>query len=460
MDEEKKNNEAEGRKLMENALKSVHEVKVGDVVTGEVLAIDDENQLVVGIENTGVEGVVPFKELTADRNADIHDLAKVGDKLQLVVLSTIGKDKENGSYLLSLRRLEARKIWDQIEEEYKAGHTVKGKVTNNVKGGLVVDVDGVRGFIPASMVEDRFVEDLSTYKGQELEMAVVEIEPSENRLILSHRAVVAKQKEAEKKALYEKLQPGDVVEGKVARLTNFGAFVDLGGTDGLVHVSKISYDHVDKPSDVLKTGQDVKVKVLNVDPERDRISLSIKALLPQPWDDIEEKAPVGSVLEGQVKRLVTFGAFVEVFPGVEGLVHISQISHEHIATPGEVLKEGQDIKVKVLSVDPQQHRLALSIKALTENPHAGEEEEEHEGGSSNYRRSDRSSRSERAPRRNDRSNRGGNAPQARPAASRSNTKVSAPGEEEEDTGFSLGDLIGGALDQFKSDKQDDQKDDK
>ncbi|HAY52901.1 MAG TPA: 30S ribosomal protein S1, partial [Lactobacillus sp.] len=320
MDEEKKNNEAEGRKLMENALKSVHEVKVGDVVTGEVLAIDDENQLVVGIENTGVEGVVPFKELTADRNADIHDLAKVGDKLQLVVLSTIGKDKENGSYLLSLRRLEARKIWDQIEEEYKAGHTVKGKVTNNVKGGLVVDVDGVRGFIPASMVEDRFVEDLSTYKGQELEMAVVEIEPSENRLILSHRAVVAKQKEAEKKALYEKLQPGDVVEGKVARLTNFGAFVDLGGTDGLVHVSEISYDHVDKPSDVLKTGQDVKVKVLNVDPERDRISLSIKALLPQPWDDIEEKAPVGSVLEGQVKRLVTFGAFVEVFPGVEGLV--------------------------------------------------------------------------------------------------------------------------------------------
>jgi small subunit ribosomal protein S1 len=458
MDEEQKNNEAEGRKLMENALKSVHDVKVGDVVTGEVLAIDDDKQLVVGIEGTGVEGVVPFKELTADRNADINELAKVGDKLELVVLSTIGKDKENGSWLLSKRRLEARKVWDQIEEEYKAGHTIQAKVTNNVKGGLVVDADGVRGFIPASMVEDRYVEDLSQYKGQELELAIVEIEPSENRLILSHRAVVKKQKEAEKTALYEKLQPGDVVEGKVARLVNFGAFVDLGGTDGLVHVSEISYDHVDKPSDVLKVGQEVKVKVLNLDPERDRISLSIKATLPQPWDDIEEKAPVGAVLDGVVKRLATFGAFVEVFPGVEGLVHISQISHRHIATPGEVLKEGQDVKVKVLSVDPQQHRLALSIKALEEDT-TGEDEgeqpqEDHTERNERYARAEhnihnasanRGGSDRRNARRNDR------LAQSRPS---NNSAVNAPGEQEEDTGFSLGDLIGGALDQFKSNKPD------
>ncbi|HAT55382.1 MAG TPA: 30S ribosomal protein S1, partial [Lactobacillus sp.] len=166
--------------------------------------------------------------------------------------------------------------------------------------------------------------------------------------------------------------------GKVARLTNFGAFVDLGGVDGLVHVSEISFDHVDKPSDVLKVGQEIKVKVLNVDPDRNRISLSIKATLPQPWDDIEEKAPAGSVLTGTVKRLTTFGAFVEVFPGVEGLVHISQISHEHIATPNDVLKVGQDVKVKVLNVDPEQQRLGLSIKALEEKPQSENSHEEHE----------------------------------------------------------------------------------
>lgn len=436
------NNVNENTETMADALKSVTTVKIGDTVKADVLAVEDK-QLIVGIEGTGVEGVVPIKELSTQPIDDIHDVAKVGDKLDLVVLSTVGKDKENGQFLLSKRRLEAQKVWKEIQAKYEAGETITAPVTSVVKGGLVVNA-GVRGFVPASMVEDHFVEDLSQYKGKELEFKIIEIEPSENRLILSHRAIVEASKAEARKEIFAKIQPGDTVEGKVARLTNFGAFVDLGGVDGLVHVSEISFDHVDKPSDVLKVGQEIKVKVLNVDPDRNRISLSIKATLPQPWDDIEEKAPAGSVLTGTVKRLTTFGAFVEVFPGVEGLVHISQISHEHVATPADVLKEGQEVQVKVLSVDPDAHRLALSIKALQERP-AGSEEESHEGGNSSRDNSDRGDR-----RRSSRSRRGNDRHQS----------TSIPAEyQQDDSGFSLGDILGDALkDAAKgNDDQDDNK---
>ena len=355
--------ESENKDLLE-ALNSVKTVEVGDVVKGEILAFDDQKQFIVGIEGTGVEGVVPARELTSGVDEGAY---KVGDELDLVVISKIGSDKEGGSFLLSQRRLAARKVWDDIEKKFEAGETIKAPVTQVVKGGLVVDA-GVRGFIPASMVSDHFVEDLSQYKGQELELKIVELEPSEKRLILPHKEIVQQEREANKKAVLDKLVVGDVVEGKVARLTNFGAFIDLGGVDGLVHVSEISFERVGKPSDVLKVGQDVKVKVLAVDPEKDRISLSIKQTLPQPWDNITEKVAEGDVLEGTVKRLTSFGAFVEVFPGVEGLVHISQISHKHIATPNEVLSSGEKVKVKVLNVNAEEHRLALSIKALQEKP--------------------------------------------------------------------------------------------
>ncbi len=356
--------ESENKDLLE-ALNSVKPVKVGDVVKGEVLAFDDKKQVIVGIEGTGVEGVVPARELSVKAD-EIEDNIKVGDVLDLVVISKIGSDKEGGSYLLSQRRLEARKVWDEIEKKFEAGETLTVPVTQIVKGGLVVDA-GVRGFVPASMVSDHFVEDFNQYKGQELELKIVEIEPSENRLILSHKEIVQQEREAKKQEVMSQLAAGDVLDGKVARLTNFGAFIDLGGVDGLVHVSEISYERVGKPSDVLKVGEDVKVKVLAVDPEKDRISLSIKQTLPQPWDDIEEKVAEGDVLDGKVKRLTSFGAFVEVFPGVEGLVHISQISHKHIATPNEVLTSGQDVKVKVLNVNGEDRRLALSIKALQGN---------------------------------------------------------------------------------------------
>lgn len=376
MTEFEENQVENGTESMEQAMKNVHEVKVGDVVKGEVLALEDK-QIIVGIEGAGVEGVVPAKELAQNPTDDLSELVKVGDVIDLVVISSIGKDKENGSYLLSKRRLDAKKVWKDIEEDFKAGKIVEAPVTNVVKGGLVVDL-GVRGFVPASMVEDRFVSDFSGYKGQTLEFKIVEIEPSENRLILSHKAVVEEKREAEKEAALEKLHEGDIVEGKVARLTDFGAFINLGGIDGLVHVSEIAHYHVDKPQDALKVGDTVKVKVLSVNPEKERISLSIKATQPGPWENIEEKAPVGAILDGLVKRLTSFGAFVELFPGVEGLVHISQISHQHIATPHEVLHEGDTVKVKVLEVKPEEKRIGLSIKALEEKPQEAKKEEDPE----------------------------------------------------------------------------------
>lgn len=361
-------------KEMLEAMNSVQEVAIGDTVSGEVLAIDDGKQLIVGIQGAGVEGVVPFKELSAFPVENIEDVAKVGDVLDLVVIAPI-KDKENGSYLLSKRRLDAKKVWEQIEADFKADKVVEAPVTGVVKGGLVVDL-GVRGFVPASMVAERFVDDFSSYKGQTLTFKIVEIEPSENRLILSRKAVLQAEKEEAEKEIFGKLQAGEVVEGTVARLTNFGAFIDLGGVDGLVHISEISHAHVAKPEDVLAVGDKVSVKVLSVDEEKHRISLSIKETVPGPWTDIEEKAGVGTVLAGTVKRLTDFGAFVEIYPGVEGLVHISQISHKHVATPHEVLKEGEEVQVKVLEVHPEEHRIGLSIKALQEKIEPQKEAEE------------------------------------------------------------------------------------
>ena len=406
--------ENENNNAMLEALDSIKTANVGDVVKGRVLQIDDDRQAIVGIEDSGVEGVVPANQLSTKPVDNINDVVKVGDELDLVVISKIGSDKENGSYLLSHRRLEAMKVWNEIQKKFDDGETVTATVTQAVKGGLVVDA-GVRGFVPASMITDHYVEDLNQFKGEELEFKIIEIEPSENRLILSHKEIVQAQHEEAAKKIFSELAAGDVVEGKVARMTNFGAFIDLGGVDGLVHVSEISYDHVDKPADVLEVGQEVKVKVLNVDPERERISLSIKQTLPGPWDDIEEKAAVGTVLTGTVKRLTSFGAFVEVFPGVEGLVHISQISHKHIATPADVLEAGQEVKVKVLNVDPERQRLGLSIKALEEAPAGSDNNNNNNGGS-------------RRPRR------------------RNNNYIADAPEEE--SGFNLGDLLGDQLKNF------------
>ncbi|KXH82034.1 30S ribosomal protein S1 [Sporosarcina sp. HYO08] len=331
----------------------------GDRVTGKVIKIEDKS-VTVEISGAPYDGVIPISELSSLHIEKASDVVEVGDELDLMIMKV-----EEGNYVLSKRKVDAENAWGSLEEKFNNQETVETEVKDVVKGGLVVDL-GVRGFIPASLVEDYFVESFDEYKGKTMTFKIVEMDKEKNRLILSHRAVVQEEKAAKKGEVLEGLKEGQVLEGVVQRLASFGAFVDIGGVDGLVHISQLSHEHVEKVSDVLKEGDQVTVKVLSVDRDSERISLSIKETLPGPWEGIEEKAPKGSTLEGTVKRLVSYGAFVEVFPSVEGLVHISRISHKHIGTPHEVLEEGQTVNVKVLDVNADEKRLSLSIKDLIE----------------------------------------------------------------------------------------------
>jgi small subunit ribosomal protein S1 len=331
----------------------------GDRVKGQVTKVE-EKQVLVDIEGSKLDGIIPISELSSLHVEKAEDAVSVGDVLELEVQKV-----EEEALILSKRKVDAEKAWDQLKEKFESGEVFEAEVKDVVKGGLVVDL-GVRGFVPASLVESHFVEDFTDYKGKTLSFKIVELEQEKNRLILSHRAVVEQEQGQKKQDLLSAIQAGQVIEGTVQRITDFGAFVDIGGVDGLVHISQLSHEHVEKPSDVVQEGQKVQVKVLSVDRDNERISLSIKETLPGPWADIDEKAPKGSTLEGTVKRLVSYGAFVEVFPGVEGLVHISQISHKHIGTPHEVLKEGQTVKVKVLEVNKADQRLSLSMKEFEE----------------------------------------------------------------------------------------------
>lgn len=339
----------------------VRNFEEGDKVTGTVTSVE-EKQVYVGIPDSKLDGVVPISELSNVHVESASDVVQVGDTLDLIVTKV-----EEDVLVLSKRKVDALKAVDDIQAKFESGEVFDAVVSDVVKGGLVVDL-GVRAFVPASLVEDHFVEDFSDYKGKTISFKVVEFEPENNRVILSHRAIVEEEKEGKKKEILASIKEGDVLTGTVERLANFGAFVDLGGVDGLVHISQISYQHISTPGEVLSEGQSVQVKVIGVDPDNERISLSIKETEPGPWDQIAEKAPVGSVLKGKVMRLVSFGAFVELFPGVEGLVHISQIAHKHIGTPNEVLSEGEEVEVKVLDVNEDEKRLSLSIKALQEEP--------------------------------------------------------------------------------------------
>ena len=340
--------------------------KEGDIVKGVAAKVEDK-AVTVSIEGAPFDGIVPISELSSLHIEKASDLVSVGDEMQLIITKV-----EEENYVLSKRKVDALHAWDKLEQQFASGEIFEAEVKDVVKGGLVVDL-GVRGFVPASLVEDYFVEDFNDYKGKTLSFKITELDKEKNRLILSHRAVVEDEKASKKLSVLERIQEGDVIKGKVQRLANFGAFVDIGGVDGLVHISQVSHEHVEDITSVLSEGQEVTVKVLSVDPENERISLSIKETLPGPWSTIEEKASKGAVLEGKVQRLVPFGAFIEVFPGIEGLVHISQISHKHINTPHEVLKEGQEVQVKVLEVNAAEKRLSLSIKELQENPNAVEE---------------------------------------------------------------------------------------
>ena len=390
-----------------DALKQMQGVEVGDIVDVEVLDVED-GQIDVGVVNAGVEGVITRREYTSDRNADLHDLVKPGDKFKALVLRRAGGDKENGEFFFSVTRLKEREAYDKLQKDFEEGNAIEGTVTSSVRGGLLVDV-GTRGFLPASLISNRYVSDLKPYIGKTMKLKITEIDPNKNRLILSHKDLVEEEREEAFDKVASQLVVGDVIEGKVSRLTNFGAFIDVGGVDGLVHISEISYKHVDKPSDVLKAGQDVKVKVIGIDNDRHRISLSIKQTEPSPFEQATADLNEGDIFEGEVKSLTNFGAFVEVTDGIQGLVHVSEISNKHVDKPSDVLKVGQTVKVKVLNIDPSDRRISLSIKAADSNA----------SSSDNH--------------------------SSRPHRSRNENSLNKKYMGDNDIGFALGDIIGDQL---------------
>ncbi|ANS74875.1 30S ribosomal protein S1 [Paenibacillus yonginensis] len=362
MSEEFKDQQEVVEATNQDELEQIVSLKKGDTVKGTIVKVED-NQAYVSL-GYKYDGIIPIRELSSVHLDSANDVVQVGQEVEAKVVS-INDEKE--SLVLSKRAIDSENAWDDLQAKFDSNETFEVVVADVVKGGIVANV-GVRGFIPASMVERHFVEDFSDYKGRTLRVKVKELDRENNKVILSQKDVLDEEFEANKLKVMAELQEGSVIEGTVQRLTQFGAFVDVGGVDGLVHVSEIAWNHVDKPADVLSEGDQVKVKVLKVDPEKGKISLSIKAATPGPWETAADQFKSGDIVSGEVKRLVPFGAFVEIAPGVEGLVHISQISHKHIGTPHEVLKEGQNVQVKVLEVNPSEKRVSLSIKETEEAP--------------------------------------------------------------------------------------------
>ncbi|WP_423190476.1 30S ribosomal protein S1 [Alkalibacterium sp. f15] len=358
---------------MSDVMRDVVDIAPGDLVKGEVLTIDNEKQVIVGLGG-GQEGVIPPRELSSERFDHPTDIVSVGDIIDVVVLRDI-QDKEQGSFVLSKKRVDQRKVWEDLQAKFDNNETIEAPVSHVVKGGLTVDL-GVRGFVPASQIDTHFVSDLNQFEGNTYTFKIIEIDPKERQLILSRKVLLEKEHAAEREEALASLVEGSVVEGEVVRLTNFGAFVNVGGVDGLVHISEIAHERINSPKDKLSKGDKVNVKVLKVDKEQERVSLSIKETLAGPWDNIEDELPAGSVTKGIVKRVTDFGAFVEVKPGVEGLVHISEMAHKHVETPHEVVAKDEEIDVKVLSVNPQEERISLSIKALEDNPNESSDSEQ------------------------------------------------------------------------------------
>ncbi|MGZ8571362.1 MAG: 30S ribosomal protein S1 [Actinomycetota bacterium] len=341
---------------------SLRDFKDGDIVEGEVVKIDrDEVLLDIGYKS---EGVIPSKELSIRHDVDPNEVVKVGDRIEALVLQ---KEDKEGRLILSKKRAQYERAWGRIEDIMRSGQTIKGPVIEVVKGGLILDI-GLRGFLPASLVDLRRVRDLQPFVGQELEAKIIELDRNRNNVVLSRRAFLEESQSEGRKKFLENLQKGERRKGTVSSIVNFGAFVDLGGVDGLVHVSELSWKHVDHPSEVVAVGQEVEVEVLDVDLERERVSLSLKATQEDPWKEFERTSQAGSVITGQVTKLVPFGAFVRVAPGIEGLVHISEISHEHVDSPESVLAVGQEVEVKVIDVDVTRRRVSLSMRQVSAPP--------------------------------------------------------------------------------------------
>lgn len=332
------------------------ELHRGDIITGTVVQVND-NEVMVDVGGKS-EGIIPLNELANRPITNPQEVVSVGDEIKVFVLRV---ENEEGHPVLSKRRADRIIAWEVLQKALESGEELRAPVIEVVKGGLLVDV-GVRGFVPASLVERGYVEDLTQYVGKELRLRVIELDRSKNKVVLSQKAILDEEFEKLREATWASLQEGQVIKGVVRRLTDFGAFVDIGGIDGLLHVSELSWGRVDHPRDVLSEGQEIEVKVLGVDRTAGRVSLGLKQLLPNPWDTAEERYPVGSIVQGKVLRITSFGAFVEVEPGIEGLVHISQLANHHVEKTEDVVSVGDIIPVKVLNVDQKAHRMSLSLK--------------------------------------------------------------------------------------------------
>lgn len=332
----------------------------GDLVKGTVVKLEhDEVLLDIGFKS---EGVIPSRELSIRKDADPSDIVALGDEIEALVLQ---KEDKDGRLILSKKRAEYERAWIQVEEKFKAGEVVTGEVIEVVKGGLILDI-GLRGFLPASLVDLRRVKDLDMYLGTEIEARVIEMDRNRNNVVLSRRVLLEEGRKNERAEILSKLAKGMRLKGTVSSIVDFGAFVDLGGIDGLVHISELSWNHVNHPSEVVKVGDEVKVEVLDVDLQRERISLGLKQTTEDPWLKLVESYPVGSIVDGKVTKIVPFGAFIELGNNVEGLVHISEMAAKHIDTPAQVVKVGQEVKVKVMEINPDRRRISLSMKAAAD----------------------------------------------------------------------------------------------
>lgn len=332
----------------------------GDLIDGTVVKIEHDEVLVdIGFKS---EGVIPARELSIRKDADPSEVVNLGDKIEALVLQ---KEDKDGRLILSKKRAEYERAWIQVEDKFKAGEVVTGEVIEVVKGGLILDI-GLRGFLPASLVDLRRVKDLSAYLGTEIEARAIEMDRNRNNVVLSRRVLLEEGRKNERAEILEKLSKGMRLKGTVSSIVDFGAFVDLGGIDGLIHISELSWSHVNHPSEVVKVGEEVEVEVLDVDLQRERISLGLKQTTEDPWTKLVETYPVGTVVDGKVTKIVPFGAFIELGANVEGLVHISEMAMKHIDSPAQVVHVGDTVKVKVMDVNVERRRISLSMKAAAE----------------------------------------------------------------------------------------------
>jgi small subunit ribosomal protein S1 len=345
-------------KIVPNYAATMVSFEEGDVVKGKVVRIDKDEVLVdIGYK---AEGVIPSGELSIRKSVDPHEEVELGEEIDALVLT---KEDSEGRLILSKKRARFEKAWRRIEVAADSGEPVEGSVIEVVKGGLILDL-GVRGFLPASLVDIRRVHNLDEFMGQTLECKVIELNRSRNNVVLSRRAVLEEERKEVREQILGRLEPGQVVEGKISNIVDFGAFVDLDGIDGLIHISELSWSHVNHPSEVVSIGDDVRIKVLDIDRDRQRISLGLKQTQEDPWQRVISTHRSGDVLEGTVTKVVAFGAFVEILPGVEGLVHISELADHHVENPSEVVEPGSKLNVKILEIDEERRRLSLSIKRV------------------------------------------------------------------------------------------------